>query len=131
VNGDRFDDLTRLLARHTTRRQILTTALWGVVALLAAALRSGGIPAAARSSALTNQICAQQDQVSSAVPYCPSGPTYNPGTCPSPPGVTLWNGGTSLSCSSPGHAPWVQPRARRARGLDLLGGQSLPALIAG
>jgi hypothetical protein len=100
VNGDRFDDLTRLLARQTTRRQILTTAVWGAVALLAGALRPGGIPAAARSSALTSPMCSQQDQVSSVVQYCPAGATSNPSTCPSPPGITLWTGGVSTSGSS-------------------------------
>jgi hypothetical protein len=118
VNGDRFDDLTRLLASHTTRRQILRTAVWGVVALLAGALRSGGLPAAARSSALTSPMCSQQDQVSAVVPYCPAGANDNAGTYPSPPGATPWNagvcplGGAATGSSWPGTTTLV--RTRRA-----------------
>jgi hypothetical protein len=72
VNGDRFDDLTRLLASHTTRRWVLTTAVWGAVALLAGAPRLSGIHAAAGSGALTSQMCSQQDQVSSTRSPVPS-----------------------------------------------------------
>jgi hypothetical protein len=100
VNGDRFDDLARLLARHTTRRRILTTAVWSAVALLAGALRPGGIPAAAGSSTLAGQICSQQDQVSFVVQCCPSGATNKPGTCHSLPGSMRWTGGVSTSWSS-------------------------------
>jgi hypothetical protein len=101
VHGVRFDDLTRLLASHTARRQILKTAVWGAVAVLAGALRPDSTQAAAGFSTLPSAVCWQQNQVSIAGQYCPYNATCNSGTPVCPPAIVLWNGDNiSVSRSS-------------------------------